>query len=184
MGNIRENKCVGTKCDVLSIPGFLNLKSVLRLLWSSEHKLGSCEEQTTPFRQSSSVENPKHYQKCLWSWTTVKTAGSGQVGFDIQKEEQKTLQLLIRVLKNREMVAYEAQGKVKWSDSMAAGGYNPPPPPWRSRHRKQGSKMVCQVTQIVAILISVLMGLALCQIENHILRYDGEVNIGKSKKFL
>jgi len=43
----------------------------------------------------------------------VKTAGSGQVGFDIQKEEQKTLQLLIRVLKNREMVACEAQGKVK-----------------------------------------------------------------------
>ena len=41
--------------------------------------------------------------------------------------------------------------------------------------------MVCQVTQIVVILISVLVGLALCQIENHILRYDGEVNIGKSK---
>ena len=162
-----------------SIPGFLNLKSVLRLLWSSEHKLGSCEEQTTPFRQSSSVENSKY--SAFWSWTIVKTAGSGQVGFDIQKEEQKTLQLLIRVLKNREMVACEAQGKVKWSDSMAAGGYNPPPPPWRSRHRRQGSKMMCHVTQIVVILISVLVGLALCQIENHILRYDGEVNIGKSK---
>ena len=96
-----------------SIPGFLNLKSVLRLLWSSEHKLGSCEEQTTPFRQSSSVENSKY--SAFWSWTIVKTAGSGQVGFDIQKEEQKTLQLLIRVLKNREMVAWgKRRSEVKW----------------------------------------------------------------------
>ena len=99
----------------LSIPVFLNLKSVLRLLWSSEHKLGSCEEQTTPFRQPSWVENPKYCHKCLLVVNHSENSRLWASRLWYTKGRTKTLQLLIRVLKNREMVAWGTRkSEVKW----------------------------------------------------------------------